>query len=153
MSNQIWQRILSIFLYILPFSDSLQYGKNLLGTFPALQILVIPTIPILYIKNYILFGGFVIFLALFLGIVRNPKVSYFLRFNALQAILINIAIFVAGYGIEILVKPFGNEFLILSISNSLFIVSLVITLFCSTQCLQGKEPDLPAISEAVRIQI
>ncbi|ABX09773.1 Tic20 family protein [Prochlorococcus marinus] len=149
----IWQRVLGFFVYILPFTDALPLGSNLFIEFPILNFILIPALPIIFIKANILLGSLLIFLILFIGVVRNQNIAYFLRFNTLQALLINIAIIIVNYGLEILIKPLGNSLLIRSTSNTIFIVILTITVFSIIKCLQGEEPDLPGISEAVRIQI
>ena len=149
----IWERIVAIFIYMLPFSDVVHLGKNLIIEFPVLKFIVIPSLPIIFIKSNIFLGGLLLFLLLFVGVVRNTKISYFLRFNTLQALLMDIAILIIVYGLEILIKPLGSILLLIGISNTIFIATLALTIFSITQSLQGKEPDLPILSEAVRMQI
>ena len=148
-----WQRLLASFIYILPFSDVLNFGTDLFIQFPILELLIIPTIPFIFIKQNILFGSVLIFIILFFAVVNNNNVPYFLRFNTLQSILINIGIVITSYGFELILKPIGNVLLIKAASASTFIVILSIMIFSITKCLQGEEADIPGISESVRIQI
>jgi hypothetical protein len=45
-----------------------------------------------------------LFFVLFLGVVRNPNVPYFLRFNALQALLTDIVVIVLSFAFSILLR-------------------------------------------------
>ena len=90
-------RILGILLYMIPWSDSIMFGNHLYIKYPFVQIIQIPAIPIIIIERSIPFGSLLLFLAIFLGLVRNSKVSYFLRFNALQSLLINIGIIILSF--------------------------------------------------------
>ena len=55
------------------------------------------SVPIIIIERSIPFGNLLLFLAIFIGLVRNNKVSYFIRFNALQSLLINIGIIIINF--------------------------------------------------------
>ena len=148
-----WQRAIGIFLYMLPWSDAIPFGRTLFIEIPFLQWLAIPVLPILIFEQLIPLGSLLIFFGLFFGVVRNSKVPYFLRFNTLQALLLSIIIIIAKYGLEIIIRPLGNSLMLQGTSNTIFIVTLAITIFAIAKCLKGQEPDLPGISEAVRIQI
>ena len=82
----IWQRVLAALAYLLPWSDAFSFGRGLFGLFPALQWLGVPILPIALLEQAVPFGGLVLFLVLFLAVVRNSKVPYVIRFNVLQAI-------------------------------------------------------------------
>ena len=75
-------RLLGVLLYMIPWSDSIIFGNHLFIKYPFTQIIQVPAIPIILIERSIPFGGLLLFLGIFLGLVRNSKVSYFLRFNA-----------------------------------------------------------------------
>ena len=73
------ERLLGVLLYMIPWSDSLTFGNHLYIKYPFIQIIQIPAIPIILIERSIPFGSLLLFLAIFFGLVRNSKVSYFLR--------------------------------------------------------------------------
>ena len=148
-----WQRIISIIIYMIPWSGGLLFGKYLFIEFPVFRLSLIPALPIIYIQRLLPLGNIILFIFLFFFIIRNSKISYFLRFNALQSILINIGLIIINFMFEILISPFGSTLLIRTLSSTIFISILTIIIFCIWECLQGKEPDLPTISEAVRIQL
>ncbi len=148
-----WQKVLGILLYLIPWSDSIPFGKNLFLEFPFLRWLTLPALPVLIIEQAIPFGGFLLFLILFLAVIRNPKVPYFIRFNALQALLLDIGLILISYTFQIILAPIGNNLIIRTFSSSVVVTMLAVLIFSIVQCLQGNEADLPGISTAVRMQL
>ncbi len=153
MSIPFWQRIVGLFIYMLPWSDAIPFGRNLFQQFPFLQWLAIPALPLMILQQAIPFGSLILFLILFLAVIRNPKVPYFLRFNTLQGLLIDIAVVLISYAFQILLQPIGGGLFTRTLSSTAFVGILTIMIFAISECIQGKEPDLPGISEAVRIQL
>ena len=149
----IGSKILGVLLYMIPWSDSLKFGNHLYIKYPFTQIIQIPAIPIILIERSIPFGNLLLFLVIFLGIVRNSQVSYFLRFNALQSLLINIGIIIVSFIFEIIFSSFSNSLIIRTFSSTLLITIFSMILYCVWSCTQGNEPDLPGISEATRMQL
>ena len=147
-----WQRLLALLAYLLPWSDALPFGESLDNIFPALQWLVVPAIPLLLLENSVPFGGFLLFLVLFLAVVRNPRIPYFLRFNVLQAILIDIVLVVLSLAFQLL-RLGSLGFAGRTLANTVFLGIFVLLLFAVVQCIRGKEPDVPSLSEAVRMQL
>ena len=139
--------------YLLPWSDALSFGRELYNLFPWISYLALPATPVLLLERSIPFGGFLLFLVLFLVVVRNPNVPYYLRFNVLQAILLDILLVVLALAFNVLLSPLGNSLMIRTLNNTVFIGALVLVLYASIQCVRGKEADLPTLSEAVRMQL
>ena len=146
-------KILGILLYMIPWADSLTFGNHLYLKYPFTQIIQIPAIPIIIIERSIPFGNLLLFLAIFIGLVRNNKVSYFLRFNALQSLLINIGIIIINFIFQIFFSPFGSSLIIRTFSSTLLISICSMITYCVWSCTQGKEPNLPVISEATKMQL
>ena len=153
MDIPIWQRFLAVLAYLLPWSDALPFGRDLFGLFPLLQWLAVPALPLATLQQLVPFGGFVIFLVLFLAVVRNARVPYFLRFNVLQAILIDIVLVLLTLAFDTVLAPLGAGFAIRTLSNTIFLGTLLLVLFSVIQSLRGKEADIPTVSEAVRMQL
>ncbi len=149
----IGEKILGILLYLIPWADCLIFGNHLYIKYPFTQIIQIPAIPIIIIERLIPFGNLLLFLAIFIGLVRNNKISYFLRFNALQSLLINIGIIIISFVFEILFTPFENSLFIRTFSSTLLISLLSMITYCIWSCTQGNEPNLPGISEATKMQL
>tara|TARA_B100000965_G_scaffold257832_1_gene217245 strand:+ start:1045 stop:1503 length:459 start_codon:yes stop_codon:yes gene_type:complete len=146
-------KILAILLYMIPWADCLGFGNHLYIKYPFTQIIQIPAIPIIIIERSIPFGNLLLFLAIFIGLVKNNKVSYFLRFNALQSLLINIGIIIISFVVEIIFSPFANLLIIRTLSSTLLISLFSIITYCVWSCTQGNEPNLPGISEATKMQL
>ena len=146
-------KMLGILLYMIPWADSLSFGNHLFIKYPFTQIIQIPAIPIIIIERLLPFGNLLLFLAIFLGLVRNNKVSYFLRFNALQSLLLNIGIIIISFIVEIFFTPFSSTLIIRTLSSTLLISLFSMITYCMWSCTQGKEPNLPVISEATKLQL
>ena len=143
--DQIIQRFTSIIFYTLPLKASLPFGYYLFYKFSFLKLLLYITFPISIIENSFPFGGLLFFLILFAGVVRNPKVPYFVRYNACQALLLDIALIIITYILRIFpLAEFGS--IIFAFTLSIFIYSIF-------QCINGVEPEIPLISKSVRMQI
>jgi len=149
----IWQRLLGALAYLLPLSDGVRFGDALFVLFPPLQVLALPALPLLLLERAIPFGGLVLFLALFLLVVRNSRVPYAIRFNVLQAILIDIVLVLLTLAFDTVLAPLGAGFAIRTLSNTIFLGTLLLVLFAVVQSLRGKEADIPTVSEAVRMQL
>jgi hypothetical protein len=155
----IWQRLLAALAYSLPWSDSLDFGKPLLSQFPTLNLLVLPALPMLQFEQLFSFGGFglgglLLFLLLYGAVVRNPRVPYTVRFNVLMALMIDILLIVLRLAMEILFRQtFGSNLLVRTLDNTIFLGALLLLSFALVACLRGKEPDVPPLSEAVRMQL
>ena len=143
--NQIFQRLISIFFYILPLKAALPFGYYLLYKFSFLKIILLLTLPVVILERSLPFGGLLLFLILFAGVVKNPKVPYFIRYNACQALLLDIALIIVTYLLRIL--PLAELGLII------FVFTLSIFLYSVFQCIYGVEPEIPFISKSVRMQI
>ena len=146
-------KILGILLYMVPWADCLIFGNHLYIKYPFTQLIQIPAIPIIIIERSIPFGSLLLFLAIFIGIIRNNKVSYFLRFNALQSLLINIGIIIITFIFEIFFSPFENSLIIRTFSSTLLISLFSMISYCVWSCTQGNEPNLPGISQATKMQL
>ena len=99
----LWQRLLTPLVYLLPWSDAIPFGLGADGVFnqiPLLRLLIVPAVPLIQLNRGVPFGGLLLFFVLFLAVVRNPAVPYFLRFNTLQALLTDIVIVVLSFAFE-----------------------------------------------------
>jgi hypothetical protein len=148
----IWQRLLAALAYLLPWSDAFPFGRGLFGMFPALQWLGVPALPVALLEQVVPFGGLVLFLVLFLAVVRNNQVPYLIRFNVLQAILVDIVVVLVTLAFQVLGLN-ALDFVGKTLSNTVFLGILVLVLFAVVQNLRGKDADIPSLSEAVRMQL
>ena len=143
--NQIIQRLSSVILYTLPLKASLPFGDFFFYKFSFLKVISYLTFPVAIIEKSLPYGELLFFLILFTGVVRNPKVPFFVRYNTCQALLLDIALIIITYILRIFPLP---EFGLI-----VFVFTLSIFLFAIFQCINGVEPELPFISKSVRMQI
>jgi hypothetical protein len=154
----LWQRLLALLPYSLTWSDALPFGRDLFSSFPALNALMLPAMPALLVQNLgsmggMNLGGLLLFVLLFAAVVRNPQVPYTIRFNTLQALMLDILLVVIGLVFQLLQSLLGGGLLFRTLANTVFLGTLLILLFTVVQVLRGKEADLPTLSEAVRMQL
>ena len=143
--NQIFQRLSSVFLYTFPLKASIPFGIYFFYKYSFLKVVLFITLPIEIIEKSLPYGSFLLFIVLFAGLVRNPKVPYFVRYNACQALLIDIALIIISYLLRIL--P------IVELGSIIFVLMLCIFIYSIFQCIYGVEPEIPFISKSVRMQI
>ena len=143
--NQIILRLVSGIFYTLPLKSSFPFGSYILYKFSFLKVLLYFTYPIAKIQGSLPYGGLLFFLLLYAGVVRNPNVPYFIRYNACQALLLDIALIIFSYLLNILpLAEFGSI---------VFVFIIAIFIFSIFQCIKGVEPEIPFISRSVRMQI
>ena len=154
----LWQRLVALLPYSLTWSDALPFGRDLFGSFPPLSALMLPAMPAMLLQNLgslggMNLGGLLLFVLLFAAVVRNPQVPYSIRFNTLQALMLDILLVVVGLVFQLLQSLLGGGLLFRTLANTVFLGTLLVLLFTVVQVLRGKEADLPTLSEAVRMQL
>ena len=117
------------------------FGYYLFYKFAFLKVLLFLTFPVAIIERSLPFGGLLIFILLFAGVVRNPNVPYFIRYNACQALLLDIALIIMSYLLRILT--------VADLGLIVFIFLLSIFIYSIFQCINGVEPEIPFISKSV----
>ena len=129
----------------MPLKTSISFGYYLFYKFSFLKVLLFLTFPFSIIERSLPFGGLLLFIILFAGLVKNPRVTYFVRFNACQALLLDIALIIISYLFRII--P------LVQLGSFVFIFILCIFIYSIYQCISGIEPEIPFISKSVRMQI
>ncbi len=149
-STDTKDRIFAALVYLMPLYYAVSgFGSYVLRELPALRIILIPLAPVAHIYQSIPFANLIIFFVLFLAVVRNPKVSYFIRFNVLQAILLDIALFL----LLLVGRVLGIGFLFQIFSSVVFIGALGACLYSMVQSILGRYAEIPTISEAAYSQL
>ncbi len=152
-STTIPDRIFACLPYLLPIIEVFVFGKYLMSQFPPLQLVFLPLLPLLRIYYGVRYAGLIIFFALFIGVVRNEKISHFVRFNTMQAILLDIVIFLFSILTDVIgLVPAGN-FAIETLSTTIFLGILGTVVYSVAQSLMGRYAEIPAISDAVYMQL
>lgn len=152
--TEIKDRIFAAVVYLFPLVYSLPFGGLLFREFPILEAISQPLIVAYVITNSLPFAGIIIFFALWLAVVRNENISYFVRFNTMQAILLDILLIVCSLIIGILIPGFGAQSLIVkTLNNTIFIGSLVACFYGIVQSSRGLYAEIPTLSNAASSQI
>ncbi|KAK9292659.1 hypothetical protein L1049_020636 [Liquidambar formosana] len=148
-------RLISAVAYFLPFFNGLQYGRHLFMQYPVLGSVFEPILPLLSLYRSVPYASFVAFFALYLGVVRNPSFSRYVRFNSMQAVVLDVLLVVpllvqrifnpgrAGVGYRLMVM--GH--------NALFVFVVFCFLYSLGCCLLGRTPYLPLVADAAGRQL
>jgi Chloroplast import apparatus Tic20-like len=86
----VQDRVLAAVPYLLPFLDAFGYGRFLFYQYPAITRALSPMSPLLQLYASVPFAPLIGFFAVYLGIVQNQRWSRFVRFNGMQAMLLDI---------------------------------------------------------------
>jgi len=151
-SNDWKDRLFASLVYLLPLYYVLQFGGFLFNQFPFLRIITIPLIPLAILYSAIPFARLIVFIAIFALVIRNSNISHFVRYNAMQAILIDILLILINLIFGILLSGIGGLF-IETLYNVIFLGTLVACGFSIYQSATGKYAELPGISEAAYSQV
>ncbi|MEB3226629.1 MAG: Tic20 family protein [Synechococcus sp.] len=144
-------RLFGALPYLLPLVYALPFGLPFLMRFPILGVIYVPLQPLIRLYSFP-FAGLIIFFVLYAAVVRNSRISHFIRFNTLQAILIDIALVLFG----ILIRFFGfggGGILVETLSNVAFLGTLVACIYAMVQSVLGRYAELPTISQAAYSQL
>lgn len=152
-STTVKDRIFASLPYLLPIISGLPFGSFLFRQFPALGVFLIPLQPVLLIYNSVPFAGLIIFFLLFLLVVRNEKIAHFIRFNTMQAILLDILLVLCSLVLQILLPALGTNLVTETLINIVFLGTVVACGYSIVQSLLGRYAEIPTLSEAVYAQV
>jgi len=149
------ERLFACLPYLLPLVYALPFGEYFFQEFPDVaRVIRVPLSPLLALAS-IPFAGFIAFLALFFLVIRNPNISHFIRFNAMQAILLDIILILCNIIFGVILMPtLGNSGLIVeTLSNVAFLGGVVAVVYSMVQSGLGQYAEIPTISDAVYMQV
>jgi uncharacterized membrane protein len=151
-SQTATDRFFGSMAYLLPIADVFFFGKFVFAQFPIAQQVYQPLAPLLAVNNGI--GGFLLFLGLYIGVVINPKIGRFIRFNVLQAILIGILLSLCGLLLEYVLLPLiGLSELTQVLMNTVFFGTWAMAIYGIVMSALGKYTEIPQLSETAQMQI
>ncbi|XP_062169370.1 protein TIC 20-v, chloroplastic [Alnus glutinosa] len=147
-------RLISAVCYFYPFFDGIQYGKYVITQFAPMQALIEPLVPAIRVFKSFPFNGFLVFLTLYFVVVRNPNFSRYVRFNTMQAIVLDVLLIFP----DVLERSFNPKGglgldLLMSLDSTVFLFLLVCLIYGSSSCLVGQLPRLPIVAEAADRQV
>eukprot|EP00198_Chlamydomonas_reinhardtii_P000794 XP_001690129.1 predicted protein [Chlamydomonas reinhardtii] len=151
----IVDRVLAALPYILPYFDAVQYGRYLFHMYPAAKACITPFLPAMSLYHSLPFGSFIVFFGLYLGVVNNPSLSRFVRFNAVQAILLDIILVLPRLLETVLTPPtsgWGAQVYIQS-QSFIWIFITMWVVFGIVSSMLGQWARIPFIHEAAEAQL
>ncbi|KAL0923576.1 hypothetical protein M5K25_007637 [Dendrobium thyrsiflorum] len=148
-------RLLAALSYSLPFLNSLHYGRFLFARFPAVGAALEPLLPLIGAYRSLPYASFVAFFALYLGVVRNPVFGRYVRFNAMQAVVLDVLLALPALLQRIFGVPArGLGFRLLEVGyNVIFMIAAGCFLYGLVSCVLGKTPYLPLVASAADRQL
>ena len=87
----VW-RVFAALCYLVPWIDSISFGREIYRRFRNLLVLYLVPGPLAKVYFSSQFAPLIIFFVLFLAVVKNKKLHHFVRFNCMQAIMLDIVI-------------------------------------------------------------
>ncbi len=139
--------------YLLPIVDVYFFGLFVFQQFPIVQKFFEPLAPLMAINNNRI-GGLLLFLGLYIGVVANQRISRFIRFNVLQAILIGILLALCGLILQYVLLPlFAASPITQVLMNVVFFGTIAISIYGIVMSALGKYPEIGKLSETAYMQI
>ncbi len=155
-SNTIKDRALSSLTYLLPMSAVVILGAFLFRQFPQLMTIFSPLILVATIGNLRIVDfvsvRFVVWAVLFFAVVRNHRLAHFVRFNAMQSVLLDVVVSLFEILIQIMMILFGKMSFAASmlevLATTAFLAVMGASIYSLFYAVQGKYAQIPMISDA-----
>ncbi|GER47893.1 Ycf60-like protein [Striga asiatica] len=148
-------RLISASSYFLPLFNGLQYGRFLFARYPIAAAPFEPLLPLISLYHSVPYASFVTFFAFYLGVVRNPNLSRYARFNVLQALVLDVLL-VLPVLLQRIIAP-GRSGIALKLTawaySGLFVFVVACFLYGLVSSVLGKTPYLPLVAEAAGRQL
>ncbi|WP_430012863.1 Tic20 family protein [Microcystis ichthyoblabe FBCC-A1114] len=154
-STDTKDRIFAALVYLLPLYSAFAFGDSIFQQIPFLgAALAIALYPLAFLYSSLgSFGSLIIFFVLFFAVVRNPRISHFIRFNTMQAILIDILVSLLRLVLDFVARGLGANFVLETLFNVVFLGAFAACVYSIIQSFIGKYADIPTISEAAYSQV
>ena len=154
-STDTKDRIFAALVYLLPLYSAFAFGDSIFQQIPFLgAALAIALYPLAFLYSSLgSFGSLIIFFVLFFAVVRNPRISHFIRFNTMQAILIEILVYLLGLVLGFVARGLGANLVVETLFNVVFLGAFAACVYSIIQSVIGKYADIPTISEAAYSQV
>ncbi len=139
---------------LLGMSFAMRSGIGLFAQFPALGLILVPFMPLIRIYTSFPFAGLIVFILLLSLVVRNTNISHFIRFNTMQAILLDILLILGQIILSmVLVPTLGTGLFVDTILNVVLLGILGAVVYSVVQTIRGEYAEIPTLSEAVHMQV
>lgn len=159
-----WQdKLLSSIVYVLPMASVvIPYGVLFFAQVPGSYYPFLPFILLASILGFqiipqIISLDILVFLGIYFFVVRNSNLPHFVRFNAMQSILLRIILILIQVVGSLVAPVFdslaGMRFLVEVFYNTIFFGMTAACIYAVVQCLRGAYAEMPVVSEAAYYQV
>lgn len=151
-------RLFACLPYVLPLIEVVSsFGIIVFTQFPVLEFVFLPLQPFILVYALVAgllpFGGFIIFLALYLLVVRNESIPHFIRFNTMQSILIGFVVSIVGLlWFSVLGRIIRVPLISEVVAYVLFFGTVAAVVYSIVQAARGRYPEIPPLSDAAYMQ-
>lgn len=152
-STTVKDRIFACLPYLLPVIGVFPQSLYLTGLFPLIGWMYFPLMPLVRIYYGVEYAGLIIFFALILLVIRNERINHFIRFNTMQAIILNIVSFLFGLLSRVLAAVGIQGLVTQTLGTTVFLGILVSVVYSVAQNFMGRYAEIPVISDAVYAQV
>jgi uncharacterized membrane protein len=158
VQSQYLDRLYASLPYLLPIASVVAFGNiSLFRQIPVLATIFEPALILDRILSTSIIDfisiRLVVWFSIFFFVVRSYKVSQFIRFNAIQALLLDIIVILVGVIVSLIGQLSFLFFVLEILLNATFIGINAAALYCMFQCARGEYAEIPVISEAARYQV
>ncbi|MGD1906694.1 MAG: Tic20 family protein [Leptolyngbyaceae cyanobacterium] len=139
---------------LLALSYAVRFGIGLFAQFPIFSLILVPLSPLIRVYTAFPFAGLIVFILLLSLVVRNSNISHFIRFNTMQAILLDILLIVGQMILNLILQPaLGTGLILDTLLNVVVLGILAAVSYCVAQTVLGRYAEIPTLSEAVHMQV
>jgi hypothetical protein len=166
-------KLFACLTYLLPLIEVLPFGGLLFNLFPPLAIILIPLLPLFNIYYFSVAGfpivAIAIFIWLYAGVIQNVRLPHFLRYNALQALLLSIFAVLCQLFLQLLGiaqqltlssvlsgtpdATGASGFIVNALLSVIFLFVVGSSFYSIFQCIRGLYAEIPVISDAAYSQL
>lgn len=147
-----WDKLFASLVYLLPLFDGIGFGVFLFQQFHLKSVLglLLGIYRSLPLQPY---TGLIVFFVLLFAVVRNDKVSHFIRYNTMQAILLDLVLLLCGLLLDLAKLGIQSSLLLETLYNTVFLGLLAAVGYSVVQSVIGRYAEIPVISNAVNMQV
>ncbi|MEW5301536.1 MAG: hypothetical protein WDW38_010267 [Sanguina aurantia] len=155
-SRDISERVFGALPYLLPLLDAFPFARFLFMQYPFVARALSPLEPLMGLYHAFPFAPFLIFLGVYNGIVNNQSLSRFVRYNAMQAVLLDVLLIIPQVVLQDVIKPPQDELGLqayITVYNTIFLFFAICAAIGMGSSLVGQASRLPIVGEAAEIQV
>lgn len=138
---------------MIPWMDVFILGREMYHRFPHTLIFYYlgkPLMPYYFLSQW---TPLVLFFLMYLYVIRNTKLHHFMRFNCMQAIMLDIITMVFNLLRSYFPAEFRWSILMDLYDMFAFNACMCTIVYCMFYALRGRYADIPYVSESVYLQV